>query len=291
MLGRLLLQLQTRVSSAGGICRHGTWASAAAQQSRSFSAVPEPVDSSEGDRADNTSKWYTHPNISARAAAKIVKQRLEQNGPQRVSHLMELARRIKTPEEAALAIQIAQRFALQRARRQQHDGISPSLSTFLLKKVLEAGEVQQALEVLRRSPELQLTFQRPAFRHVIIRASQQGNLRAVVSALEVMKAARLRPNRDIAFHVLRGCFENNRPDLAVAFCREFEANGLPPRPGMKEKVKAAAAELEAMASAKKAAARQVPAEEEASEQTAAAEHKPEGAIEDSAPEQPQEAAR
>lgn len=47
-------------------------------------------------------------------------------------------------------------------------------------KVLEAGEVQQALEVLRRSPELQLTFQRPAFRHVIIRASQQGNLRAVV---------------------------------------------------------------------------------------------------------------
>ncbi len=39
------------------------------------------------------------------------------------------------------------------------------------------------------------------------------------SALEVMKAARLRPNRDIAFHVLRGCFENNRPDLAVAFCR------------------------------------------------------------------------
>lgn len=41
----------------------------------------------------------------------------------------------------------------------------------------------------------------------------------VCSALELLKAARLRPNRDIAFHVLRGCFENNRPDLAVAFCR------------------------------------------------------------------------
>ncbi len=47
-------------------------------------------------------------------------------------------------------------------------------------KVLEAGDVQQALEVLKRSPELQLTYQLTAFRHVIIRASQQGNLRAVV---------------------------------------------------------------------------------------------------------------
>ncbi|BDA42891.1 hypothetical protein COCOBI_03-7840 [Coccomyxa sp. Obi] len=246
------MQLQTRIPTAGGICHHGSWASAAAQHSRSFSAVPETVDSSEGDHVDSTRKWYTNPNISARAAAKIVKQRLEQNGPQRVSHLMELARRIKTPEEAALAIEVAQKFALHRARRQQHDGISPSLSAFLLKKILEAGEVEQALEVLRRSPELQLTFQRPAFRHVIIRASQQGNLRAVVSALEVMKAARLRPNRDIAFHVLRGCFENDRPDLAVVFCREFEANGLPPRPAMKEKVEAAASELEAAAAAKKA---------------------------------------
>ncbi len=114
---------------------------------------------------DITRKWFTNPDISARAAAKIVKQRLEQNGPQSescmyphketpirltalyykamhtptrhvcagVSHLMELARRIKTPEEAALAIEVAQKFALHRARRQQHDGISPSLSAFLLK--------------------------------------------------------------------------------------------------------------------------------------------------------------
>ncbi len=120
---------------------------------------------------DNTRKWYTDPNISARAAAKIVKQRLEQSGPQSeswvspyratpvkstalcfngsmaiaahphasscmvagVSHLMELARRIRTPEEAALTIEVAQKFALHRARRQQHDGISPSLSAFLLK--------------------------------------------------------------------------------------------------------------------------------------------------------------
>ena len=47
-------------------------------------------------------------------------------------------------------------------------------------KVLEAGDVQQALEVLRRSPELQLTFERTAFRHVIIRAAKQGNLKAVL---------------------------------------------------------------------------------------------------------------
>lgn len=39
--------------------------------------------------------------------------------------------------------------------------------------------------------------------------------------------------------------------------REFEANGLPPRPAMKEKIEAAALELEAAASAKKAATQQV----------------------------------
>ncbi len=47
-------------------------------------------------------------------------------------------------------------------------------------KVLEAGDIKQALGVLKRSPELQLSFQRPAFRHFIIRASQKGDLRAVV---------------------------------------------------------------------------------------------------------------
>lgn len=46
---------------------------------------------------------------------------------------MELVRRIQTPEEAAEAIEVAQIFAMHRARRQQHDGISPHLSTFLLK--------------------------------------------------------------------------------------------------------------------------------------------------------------
>ncbi|EIE24479.1 hypothetical protein COCSUDRAFT_65382 [Coccomyxa subellipsoidea C-169] len=181
---------------------------------------------------------------------------------------MELARRIKSPEEAAMVIDVAQTFAAHRARRQQHDSISPALSTYLLKKVLEAGDVQQALEVLKRSPELQLTYQLTAFRHVIIRASQQGNLRAVVSALELLKAARLRPNRDIAFHVLRGCFENNRPDLAVAFCREFEANGVPPRPAMKEKVEAAAAELAAAAGPRRAATGKAGVQKEESSEAA-----------------------
>jgi hypothetical protein len=35
-----------------------------------------------GDEVDTTRKWYTDPTISARAAVKIVKQRLEKHGPQ-----------------------------------------------------------------------------------------------------------------------------------------------------------------------------------------------------------------
>lgn len=34
-----------------------------------------------------------------------------------------------------------------------------------------------------------------------------------------MKVAGLRPNRDIAYHVVRAFFENDRQDLAVAFSR------------------------------------------------------------------------
>ena len=56
------------------------------------------------------------------------------------------------------------------------------------------------------------------------------------SALELLKATGLRPNRDIAFHVVRACFDNGRPDLAVAYCKEFEANGLPPRPIIRKEV-------------------------------------------------------
>ena len=45
MIGRLLLQLQSRLLSVGGNIHNKPWASAAAEHSRSFSAVPEPVDS------------------------------------------------------------------------------------------------------------------------------------------------------------------------------------------------------------------------------------------------------
>ncbi len=58
-----------------------------------------------------------------------------------------------------------------------------------------------------------------------------------------MKASGLRPNRDIAFHITQACFECARPDLAVAYCREFEANGLPPRPIVAKRVQEAEAQL------------------------------------------------
>ena len=39
--------------------------------------------------------------------------------------------------------------------------------------------VDKALEVLRRSPELQLTFNLPSFREIVVRASKAGDLKAV----------------------------------------------------------------------------------------------------------------
>lgn len=213
-------------------------------------------------------------------------------------------------------------------------------------KVAEAGDVRLSLEVLRRSPELAMSFSRSAFAATIVRASAaadlrtalkcacppmpatccplschdlprcfrlegaicgswesgwsaryvpgaaratlarmrrllgclcgdmesyvpcRGNLRwqhlwigniwvetrqfhqvlltfdlVATSTLEVMKASGLRPNRDIAFHITQACFECGRPDLAVAYCREFEANGLPPRPIVAKRVQEAEAQL------------------------------------------------
>ena len=50
-----------------------------------------------------------------------------------VVHLLELVRRVRTPDEAAATIQAAQKWALHRARRAQHAVLSPELSSWLLR--------------------------------------------------------------------------------------------------------------------------------------------------------------
>ena len=46
---------------------------------------------------------------------------------------MEVVRRVKTPEDAEVAMEVARQYALQRAHRQQHDGLSPNMSYLILK--------------------------------------------------------------------------------------------------------------------------------------------------------------
>ena len=48
-------------------------------------------------------------------------------------HLMEVVRRVRTPEDAEVAMEVARQYALQRAHRQQHDGLSPNMSYIILK--------------------------------------------------------------------------------------------------------------------------------------------------------------
>ena len=50
-----------------------------------------------------------------------------------VVHLLEIVRRIKTPEEAALAVDTAQKFALHRARRRQQSVLSPELTAWIVR--------------------------------------------------------------------------------------------------------------------------------------------------------------
>jgi hypothetical protein len=46
---------------------------------------------------------------------------------------MEMVRRIRTPEEAALVLEVAHLFAITRANRQYFRGLIPQHSNFLLK--------------------------------------------------------------------------------------------------------------------------------------------------------------
>ena len=46
---------------------------------------------------------------------------------------MEVVRRVKTPKDAEVAMEVARQYALQRAHRQQHDGLSPNMSYIILK--------------------------------------------------------------------------------------------------------------------------------------------------------------
>lgn len=50
-----------------------------------------------------------------------------------VIHITELAKRVRTSEDAAMALDVAQQYALRRANRQQHDGIHPHVSYLILK--------------------------------------------------------------------------------------------------------------------------------------------------------------
>ena len=49
-----------------------------------------------------------------------------------------------------------------------------------MQKVAECGDVRLSLEVLRRSPELALSFARKDFAATIVRASRAGDLRTVL---------------------------------------------------------------------------------------------------------------
>ena len=42
------------------------------------------------------------------------------------------------------------------------------------------------------------------------------------SAFQLLQAAGIQPNRDLGFCIIRACFNNQRPDLAVAYARQAD---------------------------------------------------------------------
>ncbi|CAK0787434.1 hypothetical protein CVIRNUC_010654 [Coccomyxa viridis] len=218
------------------------------QQCSQYAALAAQQNSSSADEAAQelhraTRFWWHDENITAREGAKIVKQRLNLIGPQKAPHLMEVVRRVKTPEDAEVAMEVARQYALQRAHRQQHDGLSPNMSYIILKSITKVS-VDKALDVIKSSRELALTFERRGFRDIIVRASKAGDLPAIRRAFQLLTATGVRPNTDLAYCILRACFDNKRPDVAVGYAREFEANGVQIRPAMKEMLRKAEADLQ-----------------------------------------------
>ncbi len=46
------------------------------------------------------------------------------------------------------------------------------------------------------------------------------------SAFKLLTAAGLRPNADLAYTILRACFDNKRPDMAIGYARQATASSL-----------------------------------------------------------------
>ncbi|CAL5222425.1 g4787 [Coccomyxa viridis] len=216
----------------------------------SSTIVHDPAEIQKAALHKETQYWYRDDSITAGQASQIVKQRLSNLGPQKIIHITEVAKRVKTSEDAAVALDVAQQYALRRANRQQHDGIHPHTSYLILKSITKVG-ADKAVEVLKKAPELKLTFGPRAFRDIIVKASKEGDLAAMRSAFQLLQAAGIQPNRDLGYCLVRASFDNKRPDLAVAYAREFEVNGVGLRPAMKDQVQKVEQELQQ----KKAAAR------------------------------------
>lgn len=178
--------------------------------------------------------WYADRSLSSAAAAKILKKRLENFGPQRERSLQEVIQRIRNVKDAETALKIAEGFRVRRAGLEQHTPLKCSTSKLILQRALEVDARDVIIQALARKDELGFNFvSLKAYRLAITHFSTKRDLQNVIRVFELAKRQGLKPNRDIGFCVLRACLDCKRADLAYAYALEFQANGLRVSPAQK----------------------------------------------------------
>eukprot|EP00873_Tetraselmis_striata_P000938 jgi/Tetstr1/421202/TSEL_001107.t1 len=202
---------------------HTGWSARPAVAARSFAAEADATAASGG------SKWWEQPG-SCHELYKTMIFMLDKRGPQRPAALLELIRRVETPEDAERALKATKRFRQRRGFMGVNAALPPSHTTELTNTLLKVGRPDLAMDALSRAHELQLTPVRAAYHALMVHFAGAGQPGAMLGAYEALKGAGLRPTGREAYTLGRGFLDAGLPDAAKLTAAEFRRNGvkLPP---------------------------------------------------------------
>ncbi|KAK9786807.1 hypothetical protein WJX73_009496 [Symbiochloris irregularis] len=174
-------------------------------------------------------QWHQLPqnDIGAVGAYKILKRRLEEWGVQRELHLLAVLRRIKTPEQAALGLEAIALLRRHRANHQQHAPFNHYVGHCLMVRALETGAYDVVVEAHQRCHELGLGHMSGLrYSYVMSGLAKAEQLDALLKVYETMPRNGVRPSAETLYLIVKACKAAGRNDLAQAYAKEFEANGV-----------------------------------------------------------------
>eukprot|EP00884_Botryococcus_braunii_P015212 jgi/Botrbrau1/2374/Bobra.0395s0008.1 len=180
-------------------------------------------------------EWYKNNDISGAQASRLLCHRLFELGAQKPGQLVEVVKRMKEKEDIGPVLKAVRQWRKRRLAMQQHSLSPPVVSVLLVKRLLQLERPDLAMELVQEANSLGLAFTGVGvLQTLLVALSSQGRLDLVVKLYEAMQVAGVRPTRSFGYALVRAFRDNGRLDLAAAYGKELELNGVPMRPAVKE---------------------------------------------------------